>query len=188
MKLKRTSSPIEEPITLQDAKDHLHVTTTGEDTAIGYELTDARVFLEKEMNVQMISCGFVGYLDKFPSRNYIEFPIQPMTGVQSVEIFAPDASGYTTLADTNYIFDEFHRPPRLVLAPDASWPSLEDRPNAIKITFNAGYNSASDVPDNWKRALRLVLTNFHEHRGDEGLVTLPKTIFDLIHVDKVMMI
>lgn len=178
MKLKRTSAPLLEPITLAEAKENLRVTTTGEDAVIGFELSAARRYLENEMGVQMISCGYEGYLDCFPKVNYIEFPISPMTGVIEVKYFS------TSILDSaSCIFDETHKPPRLYLAPGYSWPATEARVNAIKITFNAGFNSASDVPDNWKQAVKLMLTNLHEHRGDEGLATLPKTIRDLISFD-----
>lgn len=183
MKLKRTSAPLLEPITLQEARDHLRVTTTGENTVIGFEISDARTYLEKQMSVLMMACGYEGYLDCFPDKPWMEIPLSPVTGVISVEYFAPGASVLSTLASSNYIFDDVHRPPRINLAPNCNWPSTEDRVNAVKIKFNAGYNSANDVPENWKRALKLVLTNFHEHRGDEGLVTLPKTISDMIFID-----
>ena len=183
MKLKRTSAPLIEPITLQEAKDHLKVTTTGEDTVIGFEITAARILLEKEMGVQMISCGYEGYLDAFPAVNYIEFPLSPMTGVVEVKYFATNV-----LDSASCIFDEVHRPPRLYLAPDYSWPSTEPRVNAVKITFNAGYNSAADVPENWKQAVKMTLLNLHEHRGDEGLVTIPKMIRDLVWPDTTLQI
>jgi uncharacterized phiE125 gp8 family phage protein len=188
MKLKRTSSPAVEPITLAEAKDHMRVTTTGDDSVISFELTDARVWLEKEMGVQMISCGWAGYLDAFPDKTYIEIPLFPITGVQAVEYFAPDGTSYTTLSTGTYIFDEFHIPPRIYLAPNGSWPSTEDRVNAVKITFNAGFNTAADVPDNWKRALKMLLLNIHDHRGDEGLVTIPRSIMDMVNMDKLISI
>lgn len=186
MKLKRTSAPLVEPITLAEAKDHLRVTTTGEDTVIGFELSAARKYLENEMGVQMISCGFEGYLDCFPAVTHIDLPISPVTGVSKVEYFATDGTAYITLAADQYIFDDVNKPARICLAPDCTWPSTEPRVNAVKVTFNAGYNSATDVPDNWKAALKLMLTNLHEHRGDEGLATLPKTIKDLIFIDSSM--
>jgi uncharacterized phiE125 gp8 family phage protein len=150
---------------------------------IGFELSDARSFLEKEMRVQMITCGYVGYLDYFPGVDYFEIPIYPVTGVTKVEYFATDAAVYSELASSKYIFDDSRIPPRVYLAPGESWPDTDDRVNAVKVTFNAGFNTASDVPETWKRAVKLALTNFHEHRGDEGLVTLPKTIYDLINPD-----
>lgn len=183
MKLKRLTSPSVEPITVSEAKDHLKVRTTGEDTVIGFELTAAREFLEHEMGVQMITCSYEGYLDSFPDENYIEFPLQPITGVVKVEYFAPDASSMSELSSDYYIFDDVRKPPRLYLHPDYSWPSTEPRVNAVKVTFNAGYNSADDVPEKWKQALKMMTMNMHEHRGDEGLVTLPKTIHDLINYD-----
>ena len=183
MKLKRTSAPAIEPIELSEAKGHLRVTTTGEDTVIAFELTEARAYCEKQMHVQMITCAFNGYLDYFPDEDYIEFPIYPMTGVVKVEYFAVDGTDYTEWASTNYVFDEFRKPPRLVLASGCSWPDTEDRPNAVKITFNAGFNTAADVPDTWIRTLKMVLLHMHEHRGDEGLVTLPRLIDDMIYSD-----
>jgi uncharacterized phiE125 gp8 family phage protein len=181
MKLKRTSSPALEPITLQQAKDHLKVSSTGEDSVITFEITAARRFIEREMGVQMISCGYEGYLDKFPDVDYIEFPIKPMTGVIEVLYFSTNI-----LDSASCIFDEVHNPPRLYLAPGYSWPSTEKRVNAVKITFNAGYNAAADVPETWVEAVKMALTHFHEHRGDEGLVTLPKPIRDLINPDTVL--
>lgn len=181
MKLKRTSSPLIEPITLQEAKDHLKVSSTGEDSVITFEITAARRFLEREMGVQMIACGYEGYLDKFPDVNYIEFPIKPMTGVTEVKYFSTNV-----LDSASCIFDEVHNPPRLYLAPGYSWPSTEARVNAVKITFNAGYNTAAEVPENWIQALKMVITFFHEHRGDEGVVTIPKPIRDLIFTDSLL--
>jgi uncharacterized phiE125 gp8 family phage protein len=186
MKLKRTSAPLIEPITLADAKDHLKVTSTGEDSVIGFELSAACKYLENEMGVQMITCGWEGYLNCFPNTTYIEFPLSPITGVSKVEYFATNGIAYTEFAAANYIFDDVHKPPRLYLAPGCSWPGTEPRVNAVKVTFNAGHNLASDIPPNWIQALKLAITFFHEHRGDEGIVTIPKPIKDLIFIDSLM--
>jgi hypothetical protein len=48
----------------------------------------------------------------------------------------------------------------------------------VKVTFNAGYPAASNVPEKWKGAIKLVISNLYENRGDEGHKTFPKQIHD----------
>ena len=57
----------------------------------------------------------------------------------------------------------------MVLKDGYTWPDLEDdRPGAVEITYVAGYgDNASDVPEDLRTALRFILADWYENRGDQ---------------------
>ena len=50
----------------------------------------------------------------------------------------------------------------------SSWPSTSTRPDAVTVSYTAGYgSSADDVPARAKAAIKLILADLFEHRGDD---------------------
>lgn len=77
MSLKISVAPVTEPVSLDEAKLHLRVDLTDEDTLIDTLIAAAREDCEKFQNRAYISQTWELWLDAFPSRNYIELPLPP---------------------------------------------------------------------------------------------------------------
>lgn len=94
---------------------------------------------------------------------------------------------------SNYIFDYQSEPGRIVLAYGKSWPSTTLRPaNGICVTYITGYGAAgSNVPQNIKNAILLMVGHFYENReavmvGTVGAVELPLGVAALLWKDRVL--
>lgn len=161
--------PAEEPLTLGEAKDHLRVTSTDEDSLIGRLIVVARQAVERRLGRALITQTLDYTLDAFPTGDVIELPRPPLRSVTSVK-HTPDGGVETTFASASYLVDTTGNPGRIVLAVNQSWPSdLLQAANGVVIRFVAGYGAApTDVPEPIRQALAVHLGTLYEHR--EALV------------------
>lgn len=155
---KTTSEPTVEPITLEMLKDRLRIGSTCDfDTELGLILTTARKQVEADTYRRLITQTVVGYLDAFPCGPEIELRLAPISSVTSIA-YTDDAGSSQTYASTRYTKDLNSTPPRIILETNEQWEYTEQNtPNAVQITFVAGYGStAATVP----AAARLAIVEY----------------------------
>lgn len=162
MSLNQTSAPSVEPISTTEAKSHLRVDTSDDDTLIASYIKSARHYIENYINRQIIQATWVLKRRGFVDELYL--PRGPLSSVSSIQYV--DADGATqTLAGTVYTVDADSNPGRIVLAYGKSWPTVRDQINNVTITFVAGYGTATtDVPEPLRQAMRLLVAHFYETR------------------------
>lgn len=119
---------------------------------------------------QLIHATYAMHLDRWPC-GYIAVPKPPLSSVTHIKYYAPGSAVLTTWAAANYIVDAPSGPKaqnaRIVLAPTASYPSVESRPGAIVVTFVAGYGPTDTaVPESIKAGMLLQISRFNESRED----------------------
>jgi len=76
----------------------------------------------------------------------------------------------------NFVVDTSSTPGRIVLNPDAYWPVTHSIPNAVSITFTAGYgDDPEDVPENLRLAILTLIAHWHENRSavEVGTIATP---------------
>lgn len=194
-----------EPITLDTARNHLRLDLYGsplshpDDGLIQSvylpaarqhcEVLSGRALAYQEYELTLRCFPVRGYSD-YPvalyssQYDYIRFPIGPARSINSV-IYADannldvDLSG----SPTGYMFDSYTDEGRLFPAPGSGWPATYDRPNAVRIRFNAGYDADGaspfelGMPATYTAAILLLLTHFYENRSNtETLSQLPREI------------
>ncbi|MCA9312663.1 MAG: head-tail connector protein, partial [Phycisphaerales bacterium] len=77
-----------------------------------------------------------------------------------------DADGNNqTLDSAQYRVDTVSEPGRIELDTAYTWPTTDDRLNAVTITIVAGYASAAAVPAEAKHLVKFVAAHWYEHRG-----------------------
>lgn len=166
----RVTDATTEPLTTAEAKAHLDVTGSNDDTLIDDIVTAAREFIEGATNRALITQTWDLFLDEFPVTNAIIVPWPPLATVTSVK-YTPDVdSSTTTFASSKYIVDTNSEPGRIVLEKDEVWPtdSLKSV-NGVEVRFVAGYGAASDVPKRTKQMVRLLVG--HWYQNPEAVVT-----------------
>lgn len=166
MALKLVSPLAVEPISLQEAKDHLRESGTDQDALIDSLIVAARQHAEDvETRRQFITATWDYQLDTWPDKSEIRIPRPPLQSVTSVKYYGTDGTEYT-MPTTDYIVDTKSEPGRIVLAYGKTWPSTTLRPVAgIVIRFVAGYgDTAASVPDAIKAALKLHIGHLYEQR------------------------
>lgn len=100
----------------------------------------------------------------------VSIPLPPLQSVSSITYIDTDgvtqtlATGkYTTVAGGS-------QKAAVVPAYGESWPSTRDMPDAVTITFVAGYgDTESDVPASIKSAILLMVGDLYDHRESQSV-------------------
>ena len=72
------------------------------------------------------------------------------------------------------------------VCPGASWPEVIDFTEAVKVTYVAGVSvDAAGVPDLFKNAIKKVLTDWYEKRG-ENVKRLPTDVEWMLNIHRVI--
>lgn len=114
----------------------------------------------------------------------IEPPLAPLQSVSSIQYRAATDGTLTTLASSGYDVDTDSKPGRITPSYGNVWPVARWQPNAVLVTFVAGYGAASAVPEAIKAAIKLLVGHWYENR--EAVVTgtiatqLPLTVEALL--------
>lgn len=161
--------PAGEPVTLVEAKSHLRVTETVDDTDITSIISRARQWCEDYCNRQFITATwkqtFDGFAEACAGRKYFELARPPLQSVTSIKYL--DTSGVEqTLATTVYNVITDTEVGIVELAYGQSWPSIRNQIGAVRVVFVAGYGAAAALPPGGKAAVLLMIENLYRFRGD----------------------
>jgi len=192
MALTIVTAPTIEPVTLEEVKDHIRLSSTvsgTEDTMLLSFITVARDYCERFQNRAFMQQTWDYVIDRWPVGNWITIPLPPLLSVTSVTYYSTGGTANTMTAST-YIVDVDSEPGRVALGYDEVWPTETLQPvNGVKVRFLAGYGSAvSSVPARVKDAIKSIVGHMYEHREDtdiKELVTIPFGAENLLWLDRV---
>jgi len=171
MPLKIVTPPTTEPISLSEAKTHLRVTSSDDDSFIIGLIASASNWVESFTLRSLITQTWDYYLDKFSDE--MKIPLPPLQSVISIKYIDQDGTEQT-LASTEYTVDIAATPGVVRLAYGKSWPGIRDQANAVTIRFVAGYGASTAVPAAIKSACLLMLGELYERR-EQAIVGAPIT-------------
>lgn len=165
--------PVREPITLQQAKDHLNLTHDLDDALIEMIITSARQRVEQEISKSLLTQTVELSLDDFSDEICLYYA--PVQSVTSIAYYDSD-NVQQTLAANMYDVDLKSMVGRVTRAYNATYPSVYYRPNAVTITYVAGYgDNAQDVPSPILSAVLLLVGHLYENRDQVS----PMNMYDL---------
>lgn len=190
-------APISEPITLKQASDHLRVDSTDDQVYINDLIPVAREYFDA---ITGRSSALITYVltaptweDLFnPTRrgdeicyNGYVIPINrtPLVSVDSIKYYANDSETLTTMSASDYRVITGAEPGRIQIK--ESPPSVDDRIDAIQITFKAGIDAA---PAMNKHAIKMLVANFYEQRAPIAFASaseIPYTLKSIIEAQKI---
>lgn len=179
MIIKIITAPTEELISLEDAKKHLRVTSSDEDSIITSIIKVAREVAENFTRRALASQTLEYIIDKFPEK-VITLPMPPVESITSIKY--KNSSGVETTWDSSkYIFLD-SEPAKIVPAYGEIFPSFTPYPiGAVRIRYVTGYKAEGDaniiIPEAIKQALFLLIGHYFENREillERGHI--PKTI------------
>ncbi|AEE98031.1 head-tail connector protein [Mahella australiensis] len=164
MGIKLVSEPSEEPVTLEEAKKHLRVDISDDDSLITSLIMAAREHAEAITRRALITQTWELSLDIWPYGSEIIIPLPPLQKVDSIKY--TDSAGVEHMLDLNIcIIDTKEEPGRIVLKNEYSWPSETlQAADAVHIRFTAGYGNAGNVPQTIKQAILLMIGWWYEQR------------------------
>ena len=154
------AEPAEEPITLTKAKEHLRITHTDEDAKILNLIKAARISAEMFTSRKFVTQTWEQILDEFPDVIELEYaPVQSITHVK----YYDTNNAFQTLASTEYALTK-REPAWVHEEVDKTWPSTEDKRDAVEIRYIVGYGTSNDVPEPIKQAMYLAVGWLYENR------------------------
>lgn len=167
MSVTVVTPPAEEPVSRAEAKLHMHVDGTDEDTLIDSLIVAVRRYAEGFTARTFVTTTFDLFLDAFPTEDNgtIFVPGPPLSSVTTVKYI--DTAGVQqteTTPSSIYDVDTDREPGRIALAYNQSWPSTRTDIQAVEIQYVAGYGAAAAVLDDIKAAILLGVADLFEHR------------------------
>jgi len=184
--IQRTTTGTE-PLLLTDAKSHLAVSITDDDTLITALITAARQRAESITGRTLVASTYTYWLDSFPylwyeqcapARNsiskvmswwanaqVIQLPHGPVQSVSSIKYLQDNSGNYTTLDPSNYTADTSSEPCVVYPIANAYWPQVWAIHNCVQISYTAGYPA---VPEDIKLAMKLMIGAWYQQREDSA--------------------
>ena len=166
MALKQTVAPAALPVEVVEAKLHLRVIGTDEDTLIMAMLGAATQLAEQATGRALMLQTWQLSLDNFPTA--FELTRVPAQSVSSIVYTDSTGADQTVLAG-NYTLDNADDFGTALVLPaySKSWPAARCQANAVRLTFVAGYANAAAVPESIKSWIKLCVGAMYENRESE---------------------
>lgn len=166
-----------EPITTADAKTHLRVDTTDEDTYIEGLVKAARRYCEWRTGRTFHQTTLEHRLERWPLGDQVVLPrATPLLSVDSVKYLGSDGTEYT-FSSSYYIADTSREPGRVVLGYSYEWPTLGAYypvdPIRVRYTCGIANGSPQSYPaDDIIHAMKLLIGHWYENREATVLGTV----------------
>lgn len=156
---ERVVAPAAAPVSLAEAKAHLRVDHDEDDARIEAAISAATGHLDgydgilgRALMVQRWRQHFAFW----PASRTLELPLAPVTSIVEVRSRAP--SGAETVLDgASYRLLSAAARPVVLLSLNAVLPDLDTAPDAVSVTYVAGYGIAEDVPPPLRSAILLMV-------------------------------
>ncbi len=178
------------PISLTEAKSHLKVDTSADDTYIESIIKAATQLSEEYTNRFFINTTIDQTCSNFKDLETL-FKSK-VNDVQYVKYYDADNT-LQTLDDTIYDKMLSYEPSQIQLAKNKTFPDITKRNDAVICRYTVGYgSSASDVPEIIKQAILLTIGNFYENRNSVIIgriaTELPQNVKWLLDTYKVQIV
>lgn len=162
--LKRTIAPSASVVTVATAKAHLRVDDDDSDTYISSLIEVASDVVGEMAGKALINQTWQLQIGMTTGRSPVYLPNAPVSSITSIAYFdtddqsqSEDTADYTLTGDNDTAW--------LVPAGTRVWPSMYDRPDALTVTYVAGYGASPDkVPANLRHAALMLVGHWFENR------------------------
>ncbi len=180
------NGPGQEPVSLQQLRDYLHV-NGDDDTFLSSLVTAARLMVEAQTGLRLITQDWRVHVNRWQD-SAIELPIWPVQKIISIESLL-DGGGVIDV-DT-YELVKAGRPALIILGGNAL-PAASSTRLGVGISLTAGYgDSADEVPETLSFAVLALAAHWYDiddwnHLGPErALPPVVKTIIDEYRVVRI---
>lgn len=152
-----------ESVTTAEAKTHLNVEHSADDTYIDTLIAVARKQVENDTQRSLINTTWDLYLDTFPATIYA--PRNPLSSVTSIVYTDVDGNS-DTVSSSVYTVNTYRIPGEIYEAYNQNWPTdVRGVPDAVRVRFVAGFGAAaSSVPTDYKHAIKLLVAHWYANR------------------------
>ncbi|MCK9541372.1 MAG: head-tail connector protein [Novosphingobium sp.] len=161
------TAPATDPVTLAEVKAHIRVDHTDEDAAIADMILAATQRLDGRdglLGLCLITQRWTLTLDAFASE--IAIPLPPCQSIDAISYVDTDGVTRTLDAGAYQAFGLGSADGAKVRpAYGQRWPAIRNQPDAVAITFTAGFgDDPDDVPEPIRTAIKMRVGHLYEHR------------------------
>lgn len=162
--LELVSGPAVPLVSTADAKLHCRIDHADEDALISALALAAGKTVQEQVGKALVTQSWKITLASIAGTQRLWLPVFPVQSITSIAYFDADNTGQTaTLSDFGLHGDEDHA--WIEPKTGKTWPALYPRPDALAVTFVAGFGAAaSDVPDHLILATRMLIAHWYENR------------------------
>lgn len=168
---KVSSGPASEPLTLTEAKTWLKIESdiTEDDSLITALISSARSEIEQTTGIAFFTQTIEDVIDEWPEKTsdnshrtfyLLRFPVQSVSSVTYV-----DSDGVEQTLNTSLYHVDLHSN-ACGISLTGTLPAIKDQPNAIKVTYVAGWSAVGSIPKDLTTAMQLMMTYQYEKRAD----------------------
>lgn len=167
MPLILETEPANDPVTLAEVKEHIRVVDDGEDAGIASFIraaTDRLDGRDGSLGCCLITQTWMLTLDSFTSE--IAIPLPPCQSIDAITYVDPDGVTQTLDAGAYQAFGLGSADGAKVRpAYGTSWPAIRNQPDAVAITFTAGFgDNPGDVPEPIRAAIKMRVGHLFANR------------------------
>lgn len=162
--LTRVTAPAGYPVTLAEAKAHLRVSFSDDDTLIEAYIGAATTAVEQKVGRPLMT-QTLRVAERAPEGSVkLRAPLQAITAINYYDpqnvLQTATVSDYLLIADDDSA--------EIIPGPGVNFPALYPRDDAFRVTFTAGYGTAAQVPVALKQAILLLVGHLYENREAVG--------------------
>lgn len=175
------------PVSVVELKAHLRIDADDdtEDLLLAAYIAAATQWCEEYNGRKFLDTTCVEVFDAFPTQ--FEPRNHPLSSVTSI-VYTDTDGDAQTLDAADYQVDTQSETPRIVVAYNGSWPDTRAVPNAVTLTYVAGYGAdADDVPQIKRHAILMLAGSLYENRETTSPIQIhqvPYGVTALLGIDR----
>lgn len=169
MSVKLKTAPASYPVSLGEAKTHLHVEHDNDNALITGAIAAATDYAEQYLSRDLVQRTWEYSFDQFPVRGFC-LPKNPVQSITSIKYIDTNGAEQTVSTDV-YGVDIGVTPAEVYLKYNQSWPTARNQRNAVTVEFVSGHAPAGspldygiNVPDAIKSAILLIVGDLYLNR------------------------
>lgn len=186
--LELIDAPATTPITLAEVKAQLRVEHSDDDTLLTRLINVAVAYTDVKgaLGQAMITQKWGQWLGPNPPKE-VKLILGPVQSVTAIKYY--DTDGVLQTDDYNN-YDIFGTETYTTISPKTgfSWPTAQQRSDAIKIEYEIGFGDATtDVPETIRHALMLLIGHWYDNRENtqmDELSNIPFGYMELLNIHR----
>lgn len=162
----KVSSSANLAIPLDVAREHLFIPASDslEDPVLTLMIKGIAEYVQKLTYRDLLTTRYKCFLDFLPHQPIV-LKKSPFSSLVSFEYYKDNVLTTLDLADLYTTESHYHA--MIDTVSGKSWPQIDYRKQAVKITFDSGYGDTHEsIPDDLKMAMIHHLAKWYEQRGD----------------------
>lgn len=173
---KTVGKPVSEPISYEEAAQHLRVDSEDDKDYVIELITVAREYVEMITGMAGLQTRYLLTGRTWSDVGGSSIPIYrtPLQSVASVRYFPPGGTDLVQMDSTEFRVIDSQVPGQIEIT--GSMPALDARNDAVQIEFAAGYLTTDDIPSMYKHAMKFLLAQFYDNRGPVNIGNIVNTI------------